>query len=118
MRRSLTDLDVLEIRRVHALGGITGVALAERYNVKPATISQIVTGKRRSGAQAGELMIKRGGVTWYRRGLYWYRKQTGSAPAYEYRSACASCGHDFFARCIATPTQGLYCSIRCSRLGE
>lgn len=41
----LTDIQVLEIRELYALGGVTQAQLAAKFGVKPITIHPIVTGR-------------------------------------------------------------------------
>lgn len=119
MRRKLTDRDVVEIRRLYALGGITQKALADRYSVRGPTITNIVNGKQRRNVDPDRPdVIEHAGITWYRRGRYWYKAPVGSGRAYEWRDACAGCGQGFFGARGGTATQGLCCSIRCSRTGE
>ena len=120
MKRKLSDADVVEIRRLYALGGITQKVIADRYGVRAPTITTLVNGNRRKNADPDRpTVFEHAGTTWYRRdGRYWYKAPTGSGRAYEWRDACAGCGQGFFAARGGTATQGLCCSIRCSRTGE
>jgi hypothetical protein len=118
MHRKLTDGDVLEIRRLHALGNTTHRAIAGLYDVSTPTITDIVNMKRRKYASPAASVVEHAGETWYRRGgQYWYKQPTGSGTAHVLRT-CVTCGSEFFARRSRILTQGLHCSIRCSRAGE